>query len=247
MHTKAVDLKEYYDTMQGRVVQRVIRHRLRKLWPDLKGLRVLGLGYAAPYLRPLALDADRVVALMPGQQGAVFWPPEEKGLVSLCAAAELPIETNSVERLLVVHGPMDYDSLDGVMREAWRVLTGQGSLILVVPNRTGIWARLDNNPFGHGVPWSMGQIRQALKEYMFVPERAERALFFPPSHSRLLLASAFLWEKIGQGFFNAFGGVNIVEATKQLYAGTPVGAVSAAEARRRVVAVPRPLSRMKQQ
>lgn len=31
-------------------------------------------------------------------------------------------------------------------------------------------------------------------------------------------------EKIGRRFFNAFGGVTIVEATKQLYGGTMVGA-----------------------
>ena len=48
--------------------------------------------------------------------------------------------------------------------------------------------------------------------------------------------------------FNAFGGVNIVEATKQLYAGTLVGApaVQAAQAaRRRFLTAPKPLSRVK--
>src|SRR5436190_20955599 len=100
VHTNAIDLKEFYDTIQGRVVQRIIRQHIRQLWPDTKGQRVLGLGYALPYLRPFMEEAERVIALMPMQQGAVFWPQESAGLVSICDEAELPIESNSVDRLL---------------------------------------------------------------------------------------------------------------------------------------------------
>src|SRR4051812_15694490 len=103
MHTSALDLKEFYDTVQGRVVQRIIRQHISKLWPDVKGQRVVGLGYALPYLRLFIGEAERVIALMPMQQGAVFWPQEERGLVSMCNEAELPLETNSVDRLLVIH------------------------------------------------------------------------------------------------------------------------------------------------
>ena len=227
MYTKAIDLKEFYDSVQGRVVQRILRQRLRALWPGVAGLRLLGMGFTVPYLKPFLGEAERVVALMPSHQGAIFWPApetgEEKGLVSICNEAELPIETNSIDRMLIVHGPQGYESLDAILRESWRVLTGQGRIILVVPNRTGIWARVDSTPFGHGTPYSLGQIRNVLKDYLFVPERAERALFVPPTSSRLLLSTAPVWEKAGARFFNAFGGVNIVEASKQLYAGTMVG------------------------
>jgi hypothetical protein len=250
MYTKAIDLKEFYDSLQGRVVQRILRQRLRALWPSVSGMRLLGMGFAVPYLKPFLGEAERIVALMPSHQGAIFWPgPEtgdEKGLVSICNEAELPIETNSVDRMLVVHGLQGYESLDAILRESWRVLTGQGRLILVVPNRTGIWARVDSTPFGHGTPYSLGQIRVFLKDYLFVPERAERALFVPPTSSRLLLSTAAAWEKVGARFFNAFGGVNIVEASKQLYAGTMVGAAttSAVLASRRRIAPAGPISRV---
>jgi SAM-dependent methyltransferase len=227
MYTKSVDLKEFYDTMHGRVVQRIVRQHLRHFWPDVKGQRVAGLGYAIPYLRPFMGEAERVIALMPEQQGAVFWPAEERGLVTLCHEEALPLETNSIDKLLVVHGLPGFESIDAVLREAFRVLTGQGSLVLIVPNRTGVWARFDNTPFGHGAPYSQGQLRQMLKDYMFVPERMERALFVPPSASRMMLVTAPVWEKLGQRFFNAFGGLNIVEASKQLYSGVMVGASNA--------------------
>lgn len=236
MYTKASDLREYYDMPQGMVVQRVLRQHIRSFWPDVRGQRVLGLGYPLPYLRPLMAEAERVTVLMPGGQGAVYWPPEDKGLVGICDESELPIETNSIDRLLIVHGFQGYESLDATLREAWRVLAGQGKLLLLVPNRTGIWARVDNSPFGRGAPYSLGQIRSFLKDYLFVPERAEHALFVPPSNSRLLLATAPAWEKLGSRFFSAFGGVNIVEARKQLYAGTLSPALQASAARRRVLA-----------
>lgn len=235
MYTKAIDLKEFYDGLQGRVVQRLLRQHLRHFWGDVRGLRVLGYGYATPYLKPLMPEAERVVALMPQQQGAIYWPPETRGLVALCDEEELPVETSSIDRMLVVHGMQSAESLDSILREAWRVLTGQGTLLLVVPNRTGVWARFDHTPFGHGTPYSMGQIRGILKDYMFIPERMERALFMPPSASRLMLSAAPVWEKIGSRFFNAFGGVNLIEAGKQLYAGTPLPVSASARLRRRVV------------
>ena len=240
----AIDLKEFYDTVQGRVVQRILRQHIRQLWPDVKGQRVIGLGYAVPYLRLFLGEAERVIALMPGQQGAVFWPPEKErhGLVSMCDEAELPVETNSVDRLLVIHTLNSLESMHAVLQEAWRILSGQGRLVMIVPTRSGSWARMDNTPFGHGTPYSSGQLRHLLKEYMFVPERVERALFFPPASSRLMLTTAGAWEKIGHSLFDAFGGVNIVEATKQLYAGTMVGAPATVKARQRFMAAPKPVA-----
>lgn len=241
MQPSVIDLREFYDTLQGRVVQRALRQHLKHFWPSQSGLRIASVGYGLPYLRPLMPQAERVIALMPRQQGATFWPSDEKGIVALCDETELPIETNSIDRLLIVHsGP----HLEDLLREAWRVLKAQGSVILIVPNRAGLWARFDTTPFGSGVPYSMGQLKHTLKDHLFIPERSARALFMPPTDSRLMLAAAPVWEKIGSRFFNAFGGVNIVEATKQLYAGTPVGAVQNAEAaRRRFQAAPKPLSR----
>ena len=236
MYTKAIDLKEFYDSVQGRVVQRILRGHVRRLWPDVKGQRVLGIGYPTPLLRPLLGEAERVVTLMPAAQGAVYWPVETKGLVTLVDDNEWPIETNSVDRIVAMHGMTGHESLQSLLSEAWRVLGGQGRLMLIVPNRTGLWARFDTTPFGHGTPYSMGQIRQLLKDYMFVPEQGDHALFVPPFKSRVMLSTAPLWERAGAKFFGAVGGVNIIEATKQLYAGTAVGVTTAAAiAKRRMV------------
>jgi len=231
----AVELKEFYDSVIGRVVQRAVRRKVAKLWNDVKGDRIVGVGYTSPYLNGFLGEAERVVSLMPKQYGAIFWPQNQNGLVTVCNEGEWPIESNSVNRVIIAHSMNSEESLDAVLSEAWRVLVGQGRIIMIVPNRSGIWARMDNNPFGHGSPYSIRQIKTILKEYMFIPEREERALFFPPSSSRVLLATSGVWEQLGDNFFNAFGGVNIVEASKQLYAGTLADSASSRLKRKQIV------------
>jgi len=105
----------------------------------------------------------------------------------------------------------------------------------VVPNRRGIWARLDRTPFGHGYPYTPGQLNRLLRDTLFSPLRVERALFVPPSRSRMVIASAPAWENIGVRWFPTFSGVLLIEAGKEIYAPTvePARAVG----RRRYVEV----------
>jgi len=53
MHLDVGELRSFYYTTQlGRMVQRMVRERLRALWPDIHGQTLVGFGFAAPYLRP---------------------------------------------------------------------------------------------------------------------------------------------------------------------------------------------------
>ena len=98
------------------------------------------------------------------------------------------------------------------------MLAAGGRLLAVVPNRRGIWARIDSTPFGQGQPYTPGQLSRLLREEGFTPERTAAALFVPPTRSRMMLRSAVAWEKIGERWFTTFAGVAMVEATKQIYA-----------------------------
>ncbi|MFM2044055.1 MAG: hypothetical protein RLY86_2631 [Pseudomonadota bacterium] len=218
MYSDVLDLREFYDSSLGQLVRRLVRRRIRQIWPDVTGQRVLGLGYATPYLRPFRDEAERVMAVMPAGQGVVFWPQEGPCLTALGDEAELPLPDMSVDRILLVHSLECTEQLRPMMRECWRVLAGGGRLIAVVPNRRGIWARSDRTPFGHGSPFSPSQLRRALKANMFVPERESCALFIPPFRSRFFTAGAGAWEEVGARWFRTFAGVHIVEASKQIYA-----------------------------
>jgi hypothetical protein len=59
---------------------------------------------------------------------------------------------------------------------------------------------------------------------MFTPEATATALFVPPFRSRMVLRSAPAWENLGNRWFPTFAGVLLVEAGKQIYAGTLVQA-----------------------
>lgn len=218
MFNDAVDLWDFYGTRVGQVARRMIRRRIRELWPNTKGETVLGLGYATPFLRPFRDEAERVIAVMPSQQGVLHWPREGKGLVCLSDEAELPLQDVSVDRVLLVHALECTEQLRPMLQEIWRVLAGNGKLLVVVPNRRGIWARLDRTPFGHGHPYSPSQLSRLLKDNMFAPSLTAHALYMPPSNSPLLLRSASAVEKLGERWFNRFSGVVLIEATKQIYA-----------------------------
>jgi SAM-dependent methyltransferase len=215
-----VDLREFYETRRGQVARHMVRRAVRSVWPDVTGQSVLGLGFATPYLRQFKVEAERTLAFMPASQGVMHWPPEGPGLVSLVEETELPLPDYSVDRVLLVHGLENSESLRGLLREIWRVLTGDGRLLVVVPNRRGIWARSDRTPLGWGHPYSGAQLSRLLRDNMFIPARTERALYVPPIANFTFLRSAPAWERMGARFFPTFAGVVMIESGKQLYAGT---------------------------
>ena len=74
-----------------------------------------------------------------------------------------------------------------MMREVWRVLTDGGRLLVVASNRRGVWSRFERTPFGHGRPYSPGQLSRGLRETMFAPYQTATALYVPPFRSRMIL------------------------------------------------------------
>ena len=101
------------------------------------------------------------------------------------------------------------------------MLVPEGRLLLVVPNRRGLWARFDTAPFGHGHPFSQGQLERLLEDRLYTPTNWAPALFMPPLGWRTVLKTASAWGRIGARAWPVFSGVLMVETQKQLYA--PVG------------------------
>jgi len=176
-----------------------------------------------------------VLAAMPAGQGVLHWPPDEAGLTTLIDELELPFPDLSMDRVLLIHALECAEQVRPLMREIWRVLSGSGRLLVVVPNRRGIWARLERTPFGHGLPYTPGQLSRVLRDNLFTPLESHPALFVPPVHSRMVLSSAPAWEQIGRRIFTTFSGVVMTEAVKQIYAAE---ATPTANRRRRYLPVP---------
>lgn len=230
MHLHAADLRAfYYRTRLGRAAQSALRNAARAIWPDVRGQNIGGYGFAAPFLRSYLDEAERVISLMPAQQGAMPWPPEGPNRCVLAAERAWPISAGFFDRILIAHGLETSERPDALLDEVIRCLAPGGRVIVIAPNRSGLWARSDATPFGYGRPYSRRQLEAQLGRHGLAPLRARAALFALPSHKRFWLRAAPMMERIGGRWApDRLGGVLIVEAEKRTLArprgGAPVAA-----------------------
>jgi SAM-dependent methyltransferase len=213
-------LEDFYDSRIGQVARRLIARRLRLLCPDLSGQSLLGFGYALPYVKSFG-ETERAVAAQPSEEGPRPCA-NGKGRTALVLEDALPFPDASFDCVLLVHGLEVSESQRPFLRELWRVLTGSGRLIVVVPNRTSLWAQLETTPFGQGRPYTRHQLGQLLEQSLFAAERWDSALFMPPFGKRRSIRSGDAWERFGHSMWPRLAGVHIVEATKSLYTVAPV-------------------------
>ncbi len=210
------DLTAFYDKPLGQLARRVILRHVENLWPDLRGLRVLGYGFPIPYTR-LFTGAERAIAAMPAPFGAVTWTPNgDKNAALVCEEDALPFPDVFFDRILIVHGLESAESLRPLLRQLWRVLAPEGKILLVAPNRASLWAQVQVSPFGHGRPFSRMELDRLLRDALLEPSRWSRALYAPPFDG--ISGSGTNWERFGRKFFPGIGGLHVVEAAKSLYA-----------------------------
>src|SRR5262252_282115 len=221
MSIDVVDLRNFYGQRLGVVARRFIGRGIRSLWGNAAGQRVLGIGYATPYLGLFREEAERCFALMPAGQGVVKWPTSRPALSALVDENELPLADSAIDRVMLVHALEMTNDPGALLREVWRVLASGGRVRAVVAKRRGLWARMDTAPFGHGRPYSRSQINQLLRETWFTPTGWSEALYVPPVERGWFLRSAGAGERTGATLSAPFAGVHLVEATKQVYRAIP--------------------------
>lgn len=233
MFQDVVELSSFYDSPLGKITSRLIRRQIRVLWPSVKGMDVMGLGFATPYLKNFRAEADHTMAIMPSQQGVIRWPRFKdhdkdrygryKGnLTALARETDLPVQDASQDRIILVHCLEHTDHSKEMLREVWRTLSPGGRVLIIVPSRLGPWCRSEANPFGHGKPFSTSQVNQILSKNMLSPTRWTSALFLPPFKSKTMRTALLTLENTGRRWWSQFAGVLIIEAEKQIYAANPV-------------------------
>jgi SAM-dependent methyltransferase len=210
-------LQSFYLTPLGEIAQRYVGRALGGFLQDTTGERVLGLGYATPYLAPALGHAERVISLMPARQGVGHWPQQGPNATALANPLMLPLPDETIDRVLVVHLLETTEDPEELLYEIWRALRPGGRLTIVVPNRRGLWALTDSTPFGQGRPYSRSQVKYLLRRTLFTPEKWTETLYVPPLDSRTLLKTAGIWEKVGTRLSLPFAGVHVVEAVKQMH------------------------------
>lgn len=218
MHLDVVTLRDFYATPLGQIARRLLARRIRSHWGSVVGETIASLGFGTPFLGPYRSEALSLGALMPARQGVLVWPSTTPVLSTLVEEDQLPLRDNSVDRLLVVHCLEVTEQAMPLLRELWRVLKPEGRLLVVVPNRRGLWAHVDTTPFGYGSPFSRSQLEHLLHQCLFTPTTFDSALHLPPFDRGIVVRSAAAWERVGSRLSPGLGGVLLVEARKEMVA-----------------------------
>ena len=224
MRRDVLDLREFYATPLGAAAREMISRKIAEAWGDARGLDVLGLGYATPFLEGCRAAARRTVAAMPGAQGVEVWPHGAEGEANLACLVDeraLPLPNALFDRILIVHGLEESDDPAAVLREVWRVLAPSGRVIIAAANRRGLWSNTEGTPFGHGRPFTRRQLEEATREAELEPVAWSRALYAPPLQWTARWAESF--EQAGAWLWPRLSGLILMEAVKQTYAVKPRG------------------------
>ncbi len=240
MRTDVADMKAFYESQLGKVAARQLARCVAELWPNLKGETVVGLGYPPPVLEPILAEAgaERVLALMPAEQGAWAWPNAEGVLTALMQDGQIPLADRAADRIVLLHSLEDAADIRPFLRDIWRVLTDSGRLLVIAANRRGLWSNADATPFGSGRPYSLTQLRLTLEAATFAVDQEMHALYAPPSRRALALWSADAAERFGRRWLSALGGVVAVDARKSLYGAAATSGARAARSANGLVGAP---------
>ena len=214
------DLHDFYHSPQGQMVQRLLSHHIHSIWPSVQGLRLGSYGYPLPYLKTFYHEAKHLLIMMPAPMGATPWPYGSLSKVVLCDENNLPLKNKCLDRLLLVHALEFTENTRALLREAWRVLSEEGEIMIVVPNRRGLWS-CSHTPFGYGQPYTGRQLFDLLRNHLFVPQKPTYALYPPPLKRSLSYRLYHQMETMGDRWYYKMGGVVSIRAQKKILGGIP--------------------------
>ena len=245
MRLDVIELKEFYSgTELGRATKELINRVLKAKIDTDAGSLTIGFGFACPFLENKFKESENkdILLFMPSEQGVISWPKKSKSVSALVDEVSWPVNTSSADLILISHGLEVSDNQDLLLQEVRRVLKDSGKLVILVPNRTGFWARSDITPFGYGKPYSISQLTSLLRKNQFQVDSITPNLYGFPAKGGYWLKSLFLWEKLGRKLNSFFlGGLLVVEARKDIYA---VKKVKSSKVSRYFSAVKVPVSTM---
>ncbi len=214
-----MNIQEFYNSQLGLTVNECITREISTKWTDLNSTRILGVGFSRPYIRFYNGNQNNIVSLMPPTPFTEFSAGNTANQELISLFHEIPLPDLSIDRIIIVHALEFSESANLMIRELWRILTDNGKIIFIVPNRLGIWCRFDSNPFGFGRPYSPNQLVCLLEDNLFTTIRRNTALYMPPIKVRGTKSLSKGWEIFGRNTFPNLGGVISIEAEKQIYSG----------------------------
>ncbi len=227
------ELQEWFRTEAGVNTLRSVTLAVEKVLPDLFGYH---LGFYGDYVGNALVDSSRISHRM--TITSRLDAESEQGLV--CDYASLPIEENTVDVLVLPH-TLDFSTdPHRLLREAERVLIGEGHIVIISFNPWSLFGLFRAIlRWRDGVPWrgrfiSQNRLKDWLQLLGFDIENATKVGFRPPLQRTAFSRKLEFLEYLGAFCWPFFGNVSVLLAKKHVASVTPLKA--SWETRRRMVA-----------
>lgn len=217
MYPDITTLLKFYHSALGGVTRRYITALLDELWSMDDKTPLCGIGYSDPYLdiyHDRGIECLALNSIFSGVYARTNTPTYGAVLVK---ETELPLGDNTQTRILCTHILEHTSWADYFLKEIMRVLSCEGEVIFIVPNRRGLWARFENTPFGCGEPYTRKQICDLIERQGFYITQKDTTLFFPPKDNPPSRLYMNMIEYIGRRFLSRYGGIHIIKAVKRNY------------------------------
>ena len=141
MTFEAVRLQSWYGSPQGRTVAHLVGDVLERWIRDNPSRCTLGFGFFHPYMNRLQRWTGHTLGASPAEMGVLVWPTGKPNRTCQTRPDALPFPDTHFDRVVMIHLLEGCHAMGPVLRETWRVLTPGGRLLVLVPNRGGLWAR----------------------------------------------------------------------------------------------------------
>jgi SAM-dependent methyltransferase len=188
MSVDIVALRSYYGSPAGQLAERTLADALKRFAKPHRADRVLGFGYATPWLAGFGEGAERTLNFMPAAQGAYPWPVREKPRTALVFEEDLPLPDSAVDTVLMVHALEHAQSPRDTLAEFWRVLAPNGRLVIVVPSVARRLGALRAHTLRHRPALFHGADARAAARHQFLGRRHRAGAALPafpaPRHTR---------------------------------------------------------------
>lgn len=206
---------EFYAGPLGTATSVAINSELRQLWPQLRDLHCLGIGYPFPFLGVLRNDTASAAAITPSRLGAREWGHGKGNCTAMASLRSLPLANAAYDRILMIHALDFTRDREVFLDEVTRILSPSGQIAMVVPNRVGAWARKDTTPFGHGEPYTRRQLRRLVEGAGYTTVRTRTLLYFPPSPGLVSRGWSGRLERFGSKLWPGLGGIILMTAKRR--------------------------------
>ncbi|MBI3560713.1 MAG: class I SAM-dependent methyltransferase [Gammaproteobacteria bacterium] len=216
-------LQAWYRTPLGLALAHHERELVQTAVANLFGYFLVQIGWldSADWLTSSRIS-QRVLIGFPGTE------PEHHPISLIAEPHQLPLQSDSIDVVVLPHTLEFSHYPHEVLREVERVLIPEGHIVLLSFNPWSLWGARRYLPWKRlSPPWCarfLGTTR--LKDWLallgFEVLTSRGYCYHPPLQSEALLGRQGLWERVGQQVWPILGAANLLVARKRVTTLTPV-------------------------